>query len=107
MSEKLNGRAPVIDEQRPFLRGELRSLNQMIARAMLHATDRATRLHLEDSRDQIAKALDPKFAAPASATTPLLPFGRGADESSDSFDPSDPNAPLFCWPDYAVKRLRD
>ncbi|PYT04776.1 MAG: hypothetical protein DMF60_14200 [Acidobacteria bacterium] len=108
LSEKLNGRAPVVDEQRPFLRGELRSLNQMIARAMLHATDRATRLHLEDSKDQIAKALDPKFAAQAPAATAQFPFGRGADEFSDSSaDPSDPNAPLMCWPDYAVKRPRN
>lgn len=109
LSEKLNGRAPVVDEQRPFLRGELRSLNQMIARAMLHATDRATRLHLEDSKDQIAKALDPKFAPPAPTTAIQLQQGgrRGVDEWLDGFDPSDPNAPLFCWPDYAVKRPRD
>jgi len=106
LAEKLNGRAPVTDEQRPFIRGELHSLNQMIARAMLHTRDRATRLHLEDSRDQIAKALDPKFAQPAPVTTTLFPFGRGADETSD-FDPSDPRAPLMCWPDYAVKRPRN
>jgi len=106
LAEKLNGRAPVTDEQRPFIRGELHSLNQIIARAMLHTTDRASRLHLEDSRDQIAKALDPKFAQPAPATTTLFPFGRGADETSD-FDPSDPRAPLMCWPDYAVKRPRN
>jgi hypothetical protein len=109
LNEKLNGRAPVTDEQRPFLRGELRSLNQMIARAMLHATDRATRLHLEDSKDQIAKALDPKFAAPAPTAAAQLQQGgrRGFDELPDGYDPSDPNAPLFCWPDYAVKRPRD
>jgi hypothetical protein len=109
LSEKLNGRAPVIDEQRPFLRGELRSLNQMIARAMLRATDRATRLHLEDSKDQIAKALDPKFAPPApTAATQLQQGGRrGLDDLLDGLDPSDPNTPLFCWPDYAVKRPRD
>jgi hypothetical protein len=109
LSEKLNGRAPVTDEQRPFLRGELRSLSQMIARAMLHATDRATRLHLEDSKDQIAKALDPKFAAPAPTAAAQLQQGgrRGLDDLLDGLDPSDPNTPLFCWPDYAVKRPRD
>ncbi len=57
VSEKLNGRVPVTDEQRPFLRGELRSLNQKITRAMLHATDRATRLHLEDSKDQPRRSI--------------------------------------------------
>jgi hypothetical protein len=110
LSEKLNGRAAVTDEQRPFLRGELRSLNQMIARAMSHATDRATRLHLEDSRDQIAKALDPKFAAPAPTAAAQVQQGgrRGfADELIDGLDPSDPNTPLFCWPDYSVRRPRD
>jgi uncharacterized protein DUF4953/uncharacterized protein DUF5117/uncharacterized protein DUF5118 len=109
LSEKLNGRAPVTDEQRPFLRGELRALNLTIARAMLHATDRATRLHLEDSKDQIAKALDPKFAAPAPAAAAQFQQGgrRGFDDQPEGFDPTDPNAPLFCWPDYAVKRPRD
>jgi hypothetical protein len=110
LAEKLNGRAPVTDEQRPFIRGELRSLNQMIARAMSHATERATRLHLEDSRDQIAKALDPKFAAPAPTTAAQGQQGgrRGfADELLDGLDPSDPNTPLFCWPDYSVRRPRD
>lgn len=80
----------------------------MIARAMPHATDRATRLHLEDSKDQIAKALDPKFAAPTPTAAAQLQQGgrRGLDDLLDGFDPSDPNAPLFCWPDYAVKRPR-
>jgi len=110
LAEKLNGRAAVTDEQRPFIRGELRSLNQMIARALLRATDRPTRLHLEDAKDQIAKALDPKFAAPAPATATLNPFGRGVDELLEwleTLDPSDPNTPLVCWPDYSVKRPRD
>ncbi len=110
LSEKLNGRAPVTDEQRPFLRGELRSLNQMIARALPHATERTTRLHLEDAKDQIAKALDPKFAAPAPAAAVQGQQGgrRGfADDDMDSFDPSDPNTPLFCWPDYSVRRPRN
>jgi hypothetical protein len=69
----------------------LRDLNTTIGVAMARATDRETRAHLADARDQIAKALDPKFAAPAPAT-PAFPFG---------FD-DDPNN---CWPDYAI-RLR-
>jgi hypothetical protein len=110
LAEKLNGRAPVTDEQRPFIRGELRSLNQMITRAMLRATDRPIRLHLEDAKDQIAKALDPKFAPPAPTTATLNPFGRGVDELLEwleSLDPSDPNTPLVCWPDYSVRRPRN
>ena len=109
LAEKLNGRAPVTDEQRPFLRGELRSLNQMIARAMMHTPDRATRLHLEDSKDQIAKALDPKFAAvtPAAAAQGQQGGRRGfVDDLLEGLDPSDPNTPLMCWPDYSVRRPR-
>jgi hypothetical protein len=36
--------------------------------------------------------------------------GRGATwltQRTDLFDPSDLNAPVVCWPDYAVKRPRD
>jgi predicted Zn-dependent protease with MMP-like domain len=45
-----------------------------------------------DARDQIAKALDPKFAPPAAPATFTFPFGID-DESSSS----------TCWPDYAVR----
>jgi len=98
MNDRLNGRAAVNDDQRPFIRGELRALNADVARAMVRATDRATRMHLEDVRDQIAKILDPKFAPPAPAT-PTLPFIlglRGADGEQ-------PNDELSCWPDYSIR----
>ncbi len=95
MADRLNGRAPVTDDQRPFIRGELRALGQVIARALPRTTDREARMHLEDARDQIAKALDPKFAQSQPAAAPALPFGRfGADEDN-------------CWPDYIVRRSRD
>lgn len=90
MAEKLNGRQPAKDDARPFVRGELRELNAEIGRGMAQAADRATRLHLEDARDQIAKALDPKFAPPAPAT-PTTPTSR---------QPSDED---ICWPDYAIR----
>jgi hypothetical protein len=70
---------------------------------MPRALDRQTRAHLADARDQIAKALDPKFAAPAPpAGAGGNPFGF-ADEfnfnsgSLEDFDPRD------CWPDYAIR----
>jgi hypothetical protein len=95
MNDKLNGRVPVNDDQRPFLRGELKSLNTELARALPRATDRAVRLHLEDARDQIARILDPKVATPASpnaGANPLL--GRGMEE-----EPTDgPPWNLVCWP---------
>ncbi len=100
IANRLNGRPAVTDDQRPFLRGELLALNQAILRAIARTANRETRLHLEDARDQIAKALDPRFAPPA-PTTPTLPFGQPAFEE---FDPSDPNAPFVCWPDTAVRR---
>jgi hypothetical protein len=76
MADKLNGRQPVSDDSRPFIRGELRALDAAIAASLARATDPATRLHLQDARDQIAKTLDPKFAPPApAAPTAGSPFG--------------------------------
>jgi hypothetical protein len=98
MNDKLNGRAAVNDDQRPFIRGELRALNADVARAMVRATDRATRMHLEDVRDQIAKILDPKFAAPAPTTSPLS-FILGLPGA----DGEEPHDELSCWPDYSIR----
>jgi hypothetical protein len=81
------------EEVRPFYRAELRTLSAEIAKALPKATDAETRAHLDDLRDQIAKALDPKFplAAPAGAG------GRTA------FDVDDPES-LGCWPDYIIRK---
>jgi hypothetical protein len=98
MSERLNGRAPVTDDQRGLIRGELRALNQDIARVIPRTADRATRLHLEDARDQIARALDPKFAPPAPAG-PALPFGFPFIDDPMNVD----SEPLVCWPDYVIR----
>jgi uncharacterized protein DUF4953/uncharacterized protein DUF5117/uncharacterized protein DUF5118 len=102
LADRLNGRSPVTDDQRPFIRGELRMLNQTIARVLARTMDRETRLHLEDARDQIAKTLDPKFAQPQPAASAASPFGRGSAEDAASAD-----NPLVCWPDYIVRRTRD
>jgi hypothetical protein len=98
MNDKLNGRAAVNDDQRPFIRGELRALNADVAKAMVRATDRATRMHLEDVKDQIAKILDPKFTPPAPAASPLS-FILGLDGHGGEEGPGE----LFCWPDYSVR----
>ena len=105
LSNKLNGRPAVTDDYRALIKAELRDLSTAIAAAMPRATDRQTRAHLADARDQIAKALDPKFAAPA-PTLPQNPFGfddefnfnvgSGQTELED-FDFRD------CWPDYAIR----
>jgi len=95
LSNKLNVRPSVTDDYRALIKAELRDLSAAIATAMPRATDRQTRAHLADARDQIAKALDPRFAAPAA---PVLfnPFGFD-DEATSGFDFRD------CWPDYAIR----
>jgi hypothetical protein len=97
MNDKLNGRTPVNDDQRPYLRGELKALNAELARVLPRATDRAVRLHLEDARDQIARILDPKVVPPAPAAAGANPLlGRGAEE-----DPADGHPwNLVCWPQW-------
>jgi hypothetical protein len=96
LSNKLNGRPAVTDDYRALIKAELRDLSTAIAAAMPRATDRQTRAHLADARDQIAKALDPKFAAPAPAT-PANPFGFDDEANFENFDARD------CWPDYAIR----
>ena len=92
MGDKLNGRQPATDDGRPLARGELRALDQSVRRALAKAADRATRFHLEDVRDQIARILDPKFVAP----TPPIAFPIfGLD------------ALVECWPDYIIRRGDD
>jgi hypothetical protein len=94
LGEKLNGRAPVTDDSRGIIRGELRALSASITSALPRVTDRATKLHLEDAKDQIAKTLDPRFAPVAPAAPAGPTFGRGFDDE------------LGCWPDYAIRRDR-
>jgi len=103
LSTKLNGRPAVTDDYRALIRAELRDLNTSITAAQVRATDRQTRAHLADVKDQIAKALDPRFAAPA-PTTPPNPFGFDFDDdmrfkvsSFEDFNEAD------CWPDYAIR----
>jgi len=106
LSNKLNGRTAVTDDYRALIKAELRDLSSAIATAMPRATDRQTRAHLADARDQIAKALDPKFAAPAPTTTPQNPFGF---DDGFNFNTDFGQTPLEdfdfrdCWPDYAIR----
>ena len=88
LSEKLNGRAAVTDDARPLIRGELRGIGAQIAQVLPRVSDRETKLHLEDLRDQTAKALDPKFQPAAPLTTLPIRF---------------PAAEETCWPDYAIR----
>jgi len=77
-----------------LIKAELRDLSAAIAAASVRAVDRQTRAHLADARDEIAKALDPKFAAPAAPAVTGNPFGY--DEQSELF------GILDCWVDYSI-----
>jgi hypothetical protein len=91
ISTRLNGPISRInDDERPLLRGELRSLTSDLTAAMAKATDRNTKLHLEDLRDQIAKIMDPKFQLTTGGAQVIVPVF--------TLDGDTDLAP--CWPDY-------
>src|SRR5690606_36643720 len=92
LSNRVNGPQAQSDDVRAFFRGELKTLEADLQRYQL-ASDRATMLHIEDLKQQIARALDPTFQATARSTTDF------ADEDAifDVTTPSDQ-----CWVDYAA-----
>jgi uncharacterized protein DUF4953/uncharacterized protein DUF5117/uncharacterized protein DUF5118 len=90
MNEKINGRLASSGESRPLARLEIRALDTAVRAAMPRTTDRVTRAHLQDVRDQIGRILDPKFAPPATPTL-ALPIIIGADGETG------------CWLDYAIR----
>ena len=94
LADRINGRTAAVDDARAFFRGELRTLDTDLRSAAARTTDRATRLHLEDVRMQIARALDPAVqeTGPAAA--------RGAADLTDLDVSVDP---IACWVDYAIR----
>ena len=86
-------------DERPFYRAELRTLNAAITAAIAKTTNRETKAHLEDSRNQIAKILDPKFAPPAGNAGAIIRIGF------DGIDPlwGLPDPLGVCWPDYVIR----
>jgi hypothetical protein len=90
VNEKINGRLASSGESRPLARLEIRALDTAVRAAMPRTTDRVTRAHLQDVRDQIGRILDPKFAPPATPTL-ALPIIIGADGETG------------CWLDYAIR----
>ncbi len=90
--------APPSDDERAMYRSELRSLSAAVSAAVAKSGDRATKAHLEAVKDEIAKILDPKFAAtvPAAAANPA---GRALTEDELRFL----LPPDSCWPDYVVR----
>ena len=74
------GRGPRVvtsGDEKPLYRAELRALSASIGAALIKTTDHETKAHLEASRDEIAKILDPKFSPPAPAGAGVVLGGRG------------------------------
>jgi hypothetical protein len=96
LSERINGRQASADDARAFFRGELKTLDRDLQTALARVTDRATQLHVEDVRTQVARALDPAVRETGPAG-PARSFGAvtGGDAALD---------PEWCWLDYAVRR---
>ena len=72
-------RQPGSGDEKPLYRSELRALSASLSSAIARTTDHETKSHLEASRDEIAKILDPKFMPPAAAATSTF-GGRGGGE---------------------------
>ena len=98
LADRINGRLAALDDSRAFFRGELKTLDADLRTAVAKTTDRETRLHIDDVRTQIQRALDPtvqESAAAAAARTALT------DEIFDvSIDPES------CWLDNAIRGAR-
>ena len=101
---QLNGRQAARGDVRPFLRGELRALDRTIDASFARVSDRATQLHLEDIRDEIARSLDPP-APPATATGARAVAAFEEELVHDPFGWTGgwPHDGPACWPDYAVR----
>jgi hypothetical protein len=83
------------DDAMVMFRGELKALSAAVTAAIPRAGDSMTRMHLDYIRDQIAKALDPKFAPPMPAAPSVTP-ARGINDTEDWW------SPRTCWPDYRI-----
>ena len=86
-------------DEKPLYRAELKSLNASLGAALAKTADRASKAHIDAARDQIAKILDPKFAAPGGgAGQPIRVFGA----EMEAFFAS-PDELGTCWPDYVIR----
>lgn len=95
LADRSNGRQTAPDDARAFFRGELRVLDADLRLARARAADSATRMHVDDVRTQIARALDPAVqAVPPAGARPAFSDGA-ADEGAEE--------QLRCWPDIAIR----
>jgi len=107
-NDKLNGTPPRLPaflvtapsgDERPFYRAELKTLSASIGAAIAKTSDPETRAHLESSRDEIARILDPRFA-PATENG-----NRAVRVIGDQLAPflAPPDQLDTCWPDYVIR----
>jgi Met-zincin/Domain of unknown function (DUF5117)/Domain of unknown function (DUF5118) len=64
-------------DEKGMYRAELKALSAQITAALAKTTDHETKAHLEASRDEISKILDPKFLPAAPAAGAAAGGGRG------------------------------
>jgi Met-zincin len=95
LGNRVNGSQAQSDDARAFFRGELKTLDNNLAAALPRQPDRATQLHIEDVRMQIARALDPSVQASS-------PGARTSTELADDSQFDVTTASDLCWPDYAI-----
>ncbi len=102
---QLNGRQAARGDVRPFVRGELRALDRAIDASFARVSDRATRLHLEDVQDEIARALDPPAPPPTTTGARAVAAFEGqlAHDPFGDWTGGWPHDGPACWPDYAVR----
>ena len=96
LADRVNGRTAAVDDVRAFFRGELKTLDTDLRTALARAGDRATRLHIDDVRTQIERALDPTVVETGA------PAARATLADDEIFDVS--IDPVSCWVDYAIRR---
>ena len=105
IDDQLDGDAAAEGDARPFLRGELRALDLAIDAVLPRVADRATRLHLEDARDQVARMLDPSARAESDGAGDPAFVAPPADGLPDPWAVLE-QPDEYCWPDLAVTRGR-
>lgn len=98
--ERLNAPGAPGGDVRAFFRGELGALQAQLAEAAsrVAAGDAATRMHLLDSRRQIERILDPRFAPPTGAAG-AGPGGRPGMTLDEDLAEWLRQSTLSCWPD--------
>ena len=99
LDTRLNGSRAVGDDTRALFRGELNTLRGELTAAAKKTSDTATRYHLQDSVDRIARILDPKFRPGSSAAG----GGRGGRIAYyEALEALEMQAPEFCWPELII-----